>query len=466
MVAVAVLLAGCGWAGGGRQGPPATPQGGPAPGSTGGPTDAPGADELWPTYHHDPAHSGQVPGTVGHLGPARETPLDGAVYASPLVVPARSGAMVVVATENDTLYGVRGGSLVWTRHVGAPAPRADLPCGNIDPLGITGTPVYDDASGLVYAVAELGGPVRHELVAVDPGTGALAWHLGIDPPGATPRAEQQRGALAVAAGRVWVPQGGLEGDCGPYVGKVVSLPTGRSAPAADALLTYRVPTSRQGGMWQAGGVVVGPDGSLYEAVGNGASRTTYDGSDSVIRLSPETGRRLSWFAPQTWQEDNAKDLDLGSAMPLLLPGGGLVQAGKRGTVHLLHQGDLGGMGGDVASTTGCHEFGGGAVSGAGADALAVLPCTEGLTAYRTSGGHLERVWRVDRVGVVGSPVVVGSTVLAPAPRAGDLVALDAGSGRVTGRVHVGALSRFATPAVSAGVAYLGTMSGLVSVGLR
>lgn len=38
--------------------------------------------------------------------------------------------------------------------------------GNIDPLGITGTPVYDAASGHVLLVAEHGGTVRHELYAI------------------------------------------------------------------------------------------------------------------------------------------------------------------------------------------------------------------------------------------------------------------------------------------------------------
>ena len=42
-------------------------------------------------------------------------------------------------------------------HLGTPVPRSTLQCGDIDPLGITGTPVYDQGNGLVYAVAETPG---------------------------------------------------------------------------------------------------------------------------------------------------------------------------------------------------------------------------------------------------------------------------------------------------------------------
>ena len=50
-------------------------------------------------------------------------------------------------------------------------PQSSLPCGNIDPLGITGTPVYDPATGLVFAVAEVTGPA-HILVGLNVTTGA------------------------------------------------------------------------------------------------------------------------------------------------------------------------------------------------------------------------------------------------------------------------------------------------------
>src|ERR687885_1383031 len=130
----------------------------------------------WTMYHANPARTGYVAGMPNPTRLTRlwVTPLDGAVYAEPLVVAGR----VVVATENDTLYAldVRTGRVQWRRSVGLPVPLSALPCGNIDPLGITGTPVYDPRTGLVFAVAEITGPAHipaHILVGVDVKTGHL-----------------------------------------------------------------------------------------------------------------------------------------------------------------------------------------------------------------------------------------------------------------------------------------------------
>lgn len=427
------------------------------------PTAAPAPTAAdWTTYHHDAAHTGQVGGTVTGLTLRKNYALDGAVYASPLVVPTTAGSTVVVATEGGTVYGFRGDAVAWKTHVADPVTQSDLPCGNIDPLGITGTPVYDPGSGLVYAVAETGGPIRHELVAIDPSSGRTVWQVSADTPGMQPRNEQQRGALNISDGKVWVPYGGLSGDCAQYVGRVVGFALGRTAPAG--LIEYTVPTSREGGIWNSDGVVVDGDGSLLATAGNGASTSApYDGSDSVIRLGTD-GRRSDFFAPSTWIDDNVKDLDLGSMGPLLMPDGAVVQAGKRAVVFLLDGRHLGGIGGQVASTTGCRGFGGGAVAGSGASALAVLPCTQGVTAYSTAGGKLARVWRSSDTAIIGSPVVVGSTVLAVDP-SGALAALDAATGKKTASLRTGALSRFASPAVSGSTLYLGTMKGLAVVDL-
>src|SRR2546426_6314209 len=112
----------------------------------------------WTMYHLDTARTGFVAGVPDptHLRSLWKQPLDGAVYAEPLVV----GGQVIVATENDSLYALDAstGQVQWRTSVGIPVSQSDLPCGNIDPLGITGTPVYDPQTGLVFAVAEIQRP--------------------------------------------------------------------------------------------------------------------------------------------------------------------------------------------------------------------------------------------------------------------------------------------------------------------
>ncbi len=75
--------------------------------------------------------------------------LDGAVYASPIAV----DGVIVVATENDSIYGFDArGQQLWHVRVGSPSPAYQRAYGDIDSLGITGTPVYSAQTGDVYVV--------------------------------------------------------------------------------------------------------------------------------------------------------------------------------------------------------------------------------------------------------------------------------------------------------------------------
>ena len=81
----------------------------------------------------------------------------GNVYAQPLYVEDSAGgaAMVIAVTESNNVYALNAatGSIIWQRNVGTPI-TSGLPCGNINPLGITGTPVVDLASRSLFFDAE------------------------------------------------------------------------------------------------------------------------------------------------------------------------------------------------------------------------------------------------------------------------------------------------------------------------
>src|SRR5262249_34343347 len=170
------------------------------------------------------------------------------------------------------------GTVVWgPTHLGPPVPASALPCTNIDPVGITSTPAIDIGSGVIYVVAFLGGPPHHELHALSWASGAVLFHRPVDPT-CDPTIQNQRGALTLSGGYVYIPFGGRAGDCGTYHGWVVGAPAGS---ATGALLTYMVPTTQDssdhgGGIWAPPGPAVDASGSLWVATGNAYSTTTLD----------------------------------------------------------------------------------------------------------------------------------------------------------------------------------------------
>lgn len=419
-------------------------------------TPAPTTGTDWTTYHQNSARTGFVAGVPDptRLTSLWKQSLDGAVYAEPLVV----GGQVIVATEHDTLYALdaRTGQIQWHTTVGTPVPLSTLPCGNIDPLGITGTPVYDPQTGLVFAVAEIQGPA-HMLVGVEVKTGQVKVRRIVDPPGANPQVHQQRAALALYGGTVYIAFGGLDGDCGDYHGMVVASRT----DGTGALLKYQVPTPREGGIWATPGPVIDAQGNLYVSVGNGAvTQGDWDHSDSVLRLSPAL-QLVDGFAPQSWQSDNASDADLGSMGPVLLPNGMIYANGKTGQGYLLRADHLGGIGGQIQTITNCSAYGGAAVSGL----TLFIPCTDGLRQLQlASGTNLVPGWQAPQQ-VTGSPVVGGNTVYSLDPAGGTLYALDAATGSVRATISVGSTSRFATPTLFQSSIFVGTLTGIVAVGI-
>lgn len=410
-----------------------------------------GPAAAWPTYHGDNQRSGLS--TARALKPplhqAWSKQLDGAVYAQPIVV----GKRLIVATEHNTVYALRRstGHVIWKRHLGTPVPQSALPCGNIDPIGITGTPAYDRAHGTIFVVTETTGS-QHTLRALNWRNGHVRWHRPLDVLSNRDRhAEQQRAALLVTHGRVYVAFGGRAGDCGNYVGYVVGVPTdgtGRS-------VHYAVPTAREAGIWAPPGPVQDKTGSvIYVTSGNGAATGgSYDGSDSVIELGPKLHRK-AFFAPSSWASDNAQDLDLGSSALATPALGSMVIAGKRGTVYLLD--DLHGIGGQRATLSGCTAFGGASFTAQ----EVILPCTDGIRMLDPFGSP-RWVWQL--AGVDGSPVIAGKRVYALDIGSGDLVMATLGNGTAVGRIDVGSVSRFATPVPVGPRVFVGTLNGVVAI---
>jgi polyvinyl alcohol dehydrogenase (cytochrome) len=417
---------------------------------------------AWPTFGQNAARTGVAPGLPrsGKLGIRWRANLDGAVYGQPLVV----GGDVIAATENDTVYALSAatGKVAWRRHLGTPVPQGALHgCGDIFPLGITGTPAYDQANGLVYAVAESTG-YRFTLFGLSAASGEVevdrAFSLATSRN--NPAWDQQRPALTIADGRVYAAFGGLEGDCGQYDGAVAGLPVSGTGPQ----VTYFVPTSREGAVWGTAGPVTGPHGDLWISSGNGASaRPPYDGSDSVNALSP-TLHRADFFAPSTWADDNAGDRDLGSTQPALAAGNSTFIMGKRGTGYLLDTLSMGGIGGQRAEKQICAAYGAAAVDGP----VVYEPCIGGgiaAVSVSEAAGRIQVLWR-GPAATDGSPVIGGGAVWVTdySDSPGVLYELDPASGHAMRSISLGAgLPHFSSLSLADGTAYVSTRGGVVAV---
>lgn len=300
-----------------------------------------------------------------HLDTSFTAKYAGAAFAQALYLD-RGGArdLVIAATEmNEVSAFGPAGAVVWQTTLGAPQsmPNAaeGAPCGDINPLGITGTPVIDADSGTLYldAMIRADNAAHHRIFAlsVDDGSTRTGWpvDVGTAMTGAAipfvPAPQNQRGGLTLLGGRVYVPYGGHSGDCGNYHGWVVAVPTDKPTTP-----TGFVTKSGRAGTWTPGGV--SSDGtSVFAVFGNGGG-TTWANSEMVVRLGAGatfSGDAKDYWVPTNWPQLDAADTDLsGPAMPLDLPGATpsalLVSFGKDGNVYLHARETLGGIAAPLA----------------------------------------------------------------------------------------------------------------------
>jgi outer membrane protein assembly factor BamB len=404
-------------------------------------------------YHGDPLgdgvdHSGT---SFQPAGAAWTSPsLDGQLYGEPLEATGR----VFAATENDTVYALAAdtGQVLWSTHLGTAVPSADLPCGNISPrVGITSTPVIDPARSEIFVVADemVGGTATHVLVGLDLYSGQLELTQDVDPAGSDHTALLQRAALTLDDGQVVFGYGGNAGDCADYHGWVVAVPE-----VGGPLRTFEVDAAAgesQGAVWMGGAAaVVDGSGDLWLSTGNGSNASAgepYDDSDGTLDLTPALAVR-QFFAPTTWYQDNAQDLDL-AAPPALLSDGLAVQVGKSRTLYLLDRSHLGGVGGQLATATrpaACDNLDGGV---AFQGTTVYVGCLSGVV-------QLEAQAQPAALGVGwtgaggGPPIVAGGLVWSIG--GGDLDALDPASGATVQQFPLGAEANdFPTPSVGDGL---------------
>lgn len=467
-LAVGLAVAGCSSGSGRSSAPPTTEQ---APASTTGSTvarPAPPAAASWSTYQNGNARLGDATGTAlpTPLHVLWKAPLDGrAVYGQPLYVDGR----VVVATEGDDVYALDGrtGSVAWKVSIGDPLVdvTSQTGCGDIDPLGITSTPVVDPATGIVYAVGETstGGsaPVHHVLVGVDLASGRVVSEEDVDP--AVPAGENvvhllQRPALTLGNGRLYIGYGGQAGDCGTYHGWVVAVPLAGAADEpgqrAPGEVSFDVtPQSTGGAVWGGGaGPSIAADGDVYVTTGNPNSSGPAPWSEAVLQLSAALGS-----APLASFQDRAAtgDLDLSTGTADLLPDGDVFAVGKTDIGYLLRASGLSEVA-TIRGVCGSNPDGGSAFDSV-LDTLYV-PCRSGGIQEIDLATH-SLGWRSGSVN--STPILVGGDLWAAAYPGGTIEEMSPATGQVLYRTSAGSdVPTFVSASSAGGLLLVPTVAGV------
>jgi hypothetical protein len=293
--------------------------------------------------------------------------VSGKIYAQPLYwhPPGTQAAVLLVATEDNMVYALDAehGQEIWSRSLGKSIPLSALDCGDVDPLGITGTPVIDASTQTLYVEAVIydsSGP-HHQVFALTLKDGSLLPGWPIDVADAlkdqhqtfNPKNQNERGALIILDRTLYVPFGGHFGDCGEYHGRVVGI----SLDNPNKTMSWAT-RARGGGIWAPAGI--SSDGtSLFVATGNTMDAATWGDGEGVVRLAADLHKSeasTDFFAPANWKDLDEQDADLGGTapIPLDLPSSSqrlVLALGKDGRADLLDRRHLGGIGGGLTVAT-------------------------------------------------------------------------------------------------------------------
>jgi hypothetical protein len=364
------------------------------------------------TQHNDAARSGAntqeyalttANVTAATFGKLSACAVDGAVYAQPLWVAnlAIAGVphnVVFVATEHDSLYAFDADAspcqMLWQVSLldaahgvsaaetpiisGGPGHQVGSGYGDITPeTGITGTPVIDPATQILYLVAKSvlagggGNTFYQRLHAIDLASGAERAGAPVLISASYPRSsggtvtfdtrqELQRAGLALLNGTVYVAWGAHE-DASPWYGWLIGY-TYNGMGFTQAAVLNVAPDTGESGIWMGGGApAVDAAGRLYATTGNGqfdASHTTApadDYGDSFLQLTPGGASGIgvsAYFTPTDEATDYSSDADAGAggaALVINLGSAGsaqhvLVGGGKDGALYVLDGDRLGGYG--------------------------------------------------------------------------------------------------------------------------
>jgi hypothetical protein len=349
------------------------------------------------TYHNDLARTGQnltetilTPDNVNstQFGKLGYYPVDGLVDAQPLYasnVATSSGPhnLLIVATENDSVYAfdADSGATIWQVSVlkAGETPADDSSYAGNPKIGVNATPAVDRTqgpNGAIYAVAESedgSGNFHQRLHALDLGLGTELFGgpaeiqatypgTGDNSDGANvvfdPMQYRERCGLLLLNGVVYTAWASRY-DTRPYTGWIIGY--SESTLAQTSVLNV-TPNGSAGAIWMStAGLAADSSGNIYFLDGNGVFDATLnsngfpsegDYGNAFLKLST-SGNHLAvadYFETHDGTQQSDIDSDLGSGGALLLPdlndsSGNTVHlavgAGKDGNLYVVSRDSMG-----------------------------------------------------------------------------------------------------------------------------
>jgi outer membrane protein assembly factor BamB len=340
------------------------------------------------TYHNDNSRTGVNPFdtalTVQNVNPLTfgkkfDLPVDGQVYAQPLVVSNISiggvlHSVLIVATEHDTVYAFDAfsGEQLWQNSIlpAGEVPADDINCPDITPEnGITSTPVIDPAVHQVFVLGmsrTLIGAYMERLHALDLSTGEDLMNVAISAefPGTFPAPDvvggrvqwkavqqRQRPALLLLNGIIYTAYGSFcEDQQGFYAGWVIAYDEKNLAqvgvfntnPTSAGKAPFAFLSSGSGGGVWTPGALASDATHIFATTGNGPFDGLTTFGDSVIKLTSNC-TLTDFFVPPEQIIDQIADLDIGSGGVVLISQNGLnlgVVSGKSGVIYIFDTSNL------------------------------------------------------------------------------------------------------------------------------
>jgi hypothetical protein len=324
--------------------------------------------------------------------------------------------------------------------------------------------VIDPATSRIFVDADTwdGSTIRHELFGLNLGDGSVVvGPIAADPSGNIAANQLQRASLALDAGKVIIGEGGNNGDCGTYHGWLIAIPeTGGS------MQTFEVDGAsgeNEGAIWGSGNAPpVDSAGNIWTSTGNGSS-SSFDFQESVIKLDSNLSVLDHW-APSNWASLDSSDADLGSSMPVLLPGGLVFEIGKAGVGYLLSASSLGGTGAaPVYQASVCGgSFGGGIY----VNGVIYVSCSNGMHALSLNSTARTFAalpgWTVN-ASAIGPPMFAGGLIWSAGTNNGVLYALAPGSGATRYSDSLGSFEHFTTASAGGGRLFVADGSKVTAI---